>query len=52
VGEAVEVMEEGDGGWVGEDLVHVGFPLFQLAFPSVSLSCLHPHLSDRLTCPD
>lgn len=46
------VKEEGGGGWVGEDLVHEGFPLSQLVFLLFSPSSLHPHLSDRLMCPD
>lgn len=46
------VKGEGDGGWVGEDLVREGSPLSQMAFLLFSLVSLHPRLSDRLMCPD
>lgn len=50
--EGAVVRGAGGGGWVGEDLVHEGFPLSQLAFQLFSLSSLRPLLSDRPMCPD
>lgn len=48
----MEVMVEGGGCLVGEDLVCGDSLFFRLASLSVSHSSLHPYLSDRPTCPD